>query len=155
MTRFLCVFTIGVLLSSTLFATNPSVEEEKVWSLEQDYWHFVQTNDLEHYRELWHPQFLGWPAFSPEPLGKDHITDWMTAHTAKGELLKSYHLETLAMQVVDNLATTTYRVRLVWVDKNGKEEPGAIRIIHTWLRNPRGTWQIVSGMSAPTNAEGR
>jgi ketosteroid isomerase-like protein len=131
-----------------------SADEEKVWSLEQAYWHFVQSNDLEHYRRLWHEQFLGWPSVSPEPLRKDHITDWMVAHTSKGESLKPYNLERLSVQVTDNIATSAYRVRLVWVEKNGNEQPGTLRIVHTWLRNAGGAWEIVSGMSAPTNAEG-
>ena len=154
MTRSVCVLTVNVLLSLALFASDRSADEEKVWSLEQAYWQFVQHNDMEHYRGLWHPQFLGWPSVSPEPLRKDQITDWITAHTSKGETLKSYDLERLVVQVTDNLATTTYRVRLVWVDKKGGEQPGSIRIIHTWLRNAGGQWEIVSGMSAPTNAEG-
>jgi ketosteroid isomerase-like protein len=130
-----------------------SADEEKVWSLEKDYWHFVQNSDLDHYRALWHPQFLGWPSISPEPLRKDHITDWITTHTGKGESLKSYDLERLTVQVTGDVTTTTYRVRSVWADRTGREQPGTVRIIHTWLRQG-GTWQIISGMSAPTNAEG-
>jgi len=56
--------------------------------------------------------------------------------------------------VTDKFATSTYRVRLTWADKNGAGQPSTIRIIHTWLHNAGGTWQIISGMSAPTNAEG-
>lgn len=154
MTRFLSPLLLIVLLASTLFASDQSADEEKVWSLEQDYWHFVQANDLDHYRGLWHPQFIGWPLMSPQPVRKDHITDWLTAHISKGDALKSYHLERLTSQVLDNLATTTYRLTAVWVGKDGKEQPATTRIIHTWLRNANGTWEIISGMSAPTNAEG-
>jgi ketosteroid isomerase-like protein len=153
-TRFACVLIMTVLFSGALFATDRSADEEKVWSLEQAYWQYVQDNDLKHYRGLWHEQFLGWPSVSPEPVRKDHITDWITAHTTKGESLKSYTLERLPVQVIDNIATTTYRVRLVWVDKNGREQAGTIRIVHTWLRNARGAWKIAAGMSAPTDAEG-
>jgi len=151
--RCVRVLTVAVLLSSTLLATNAS-DAEKFWSLEKAHWQFVQQNDLEHYRGLWHPQFLGWPYVSSEPLGKDHITDWITAHTSKGESLKSYSLERLLTEATDNVATTTYRVRMVWADKNGREQPGTIRVIHTWLRNAGGRWEIVSGMSAPTNSDG-
>jgi len=145
---------MAFLLSPTLFASDRSADEEKLWSLEQNYWHFVQSNDLQDYLELWHPQFLGWPSASPEPLRKDHIPDWIAAHTSKGESLKSYNVERLVVQVVDNVATTTYRVRMIWADKNGNEQPGTIRVIHTWLRDAHGSWEIVSGMSAPTNAAG-
>lgn len=153
MKRCLYALTVIVFVSSTVFGRNPSADEEKVWSFEQAYWQFVRQNDLERYRGQWHPQFLGWPYNSPEPMGKDHITDWITAHTSKGESLKSYSLTRLLVQMTENVATTTYRVRMVWVDKTGSEQPTTIRVIHTWLRTGR-TWEIVSGMSAPTNADG-
>jgi len=154
MTRIARPALVVVLLASALFAGQRSADEKEVWSLEQAYWRYVQANDLERYRTLWHKDFLGWPLSSPEPARKDQITDWITAHTSKGETLKSYDLEPLAVQVTDNLATTTYRIRLTWLDKTGASRPGSLRIIHTWVRNAGGTWQIISGMSAPTNAEG-
>lgn len=78
----------------------------------------------------------------------------MTDRAARGESLKSYSLEPLPIQILDNAATTTYRVKMTWGDKNRAEQPVTIRSIHTWLRNSDGAWQIVSGMSAPTDAEG-
>jgi hypothetical protein len=70
----------------------------------------VHANDLQNYRTLWHADFLGWPSLSPEPLRKNHITDWITDHSSKGETL-TYNLERLTTQVTDNFATVTYRVR--------------------------------------------
>jgi ketosteroid isomerase-like protein len=89
----------------------------------------------------------------PEPLRKDHITDWITSARSNGETLKSYDLERLSIQVPGNLATTTYRIRQRWVDKGGIDHPSVLRIIHTWLRDTTGSWRIISGMSAPTSAE--
>jgi ketosteroid isomerase-like protein len=66
----------------------------------------------------------------------------------------SRELERLTAQVTDNLATVTYHIHLNWLDKNGVAQPGTLRIIHTWLRSAGGTWQIISGMSSATNAEG-
>jgi ketosteroid isomerase-like protein len=114
----------------------------------------VKANDFERYLTLWHADFLGWPYSSPEPARKEQITEWVTAHTSKGETLKSYEVERLKAQVTDNYATVTYRVHLIWTDKNGTVKPGNLRLIHTWLRNADGRWQIISGMGAPTNAEG-
>ena len=113
-----------------------------------------QANDLQKFLTLWHTDFLGWPSTSPEPLRKDHITDWITAHTGKGESLQSYELEPISTQVTGGIATTTYRVRLRWTDKAGAGRPSTVRVIHTWVRSPTGIWQIISGMSTPTNAEG-
>lgn len=153
MNRIVRCAIIVALLAPALFAALPSTED-KVWSLEKAYWEYVKANDLQRYRALWHTDFLGWPTMDPEPVRKDHITDWIITHTSKGDTFKSYDLERLTTQVTDNLATVTYRVRLTWADKNGAGESSTLRVIHTWLRNVRGNWQIISGMSAPTNAEG-
>lgn len=150
---FGCVLFL-VLLNSVLFAAPPSADGEKVWSLEEAYWKYVKANDLQQYLGLWHSDFLGWPSVNPEPVRKDHITNWMAAHTSKGETLKSYDLERLTTQVTENVVTVTYRIRMTWADKNGTGQPVTLRIIHTWLRNAAGGWQIISGMSAPANAEG-
>ena len=155
MTRIGCSIVIGVLVTATtLFATPPSSDADKLWSLEKAYWEYVQANDLQRYRSLWHADFLGWPSVSSEPLRKDRITDWITAHTSKSETLKSYDLERLTLQVTGDIATTTYRIRMTWTDKAGAGHSTAVRVIHTWAREPGHAWQIVSGMSAPTNAEG-
>ncbi len=148
-----CVAAV-VLLAITLSASSPSSDEQKVWTLENAYWQYVQADDLNRYRALWHANFLGWPSVSPEPLRKDHITDWITAHTSKGENLKSFTLDELSIQVTGDVATTAYRIRQSWVEQNGTAHTSVIRIIHTWLRSATGSWQIISGMSAPTNSDG-
>jgi ketosteroid isomerase-like protein len=145
---------VVILLTPVLLGAQRSADEKEVWSLEDAYWQYVKANDLERYRTLWHADFLGWPINSPEPVGKEKITEFITAHTSKGESLKSYDLERLKAQVTDKYATVTYRVRFTWTDKNGTDKPGSLRIIHTWLHDAGGKWQIISGMGAPTDAEG-
>jgi ketosteroid isomerase-like protein len=153
--RFAACAIAAALLAPVVFSATPhSADGEKVWSLETAYWDYVKANELEKYRTLWHPDFLGWPSVSPAPLGKDHVTDWIAAHSSKGERLQSFELERLAVQVTGGLATTTYRVRLTWATNKGAGQPSTIRIIHTWLRGAGDNWQIISGMSAPTDAEG-
>ena len=155
MTRVAVLLLLVVTLMVAPLGAASNSDADKVWSLEQAYWRYVQAADLQGYRTLWNANFLGWPSVSPEPLGKDHITDWITAHSGQGEALKSYDLERLRIQVTGNLTTVTYRARLTWADKNGAAgEPTTIRILHTWLRQDHGKWQIISGMSAATNAEG-
>lgn len=143
-----------VLLAGPLFAGLPAEPEKEVWSLEDTYWRYVQANDLERYRTLWHGDFLGWPSSSPEPVRKAHISDWITAHTSVGERLKSYDLERLPAQAIGDYVTVTYRVRMTWVNKEGVDRPSSLRVIHTWLHNAGHRWQIISGMSAPLNAQG-
>ena len=154
MNKIASLAVTAVLLSSPLFAVQPAADEKEVWSLEDTYWRGVQTNDLERYRTLWHSDFLGWPSSSPEPVRKEHITDWITAHTSTGETLKSYDLERLVAQATGGDVTVTYRVRMIWVNKDGVDKPSNLRVIHTWVHNADHKWQIISGMAAPPNAQG-
>ncbi len=148
------LFCLLVVFAVPSLAQTQSADVEKVWSLEETYWKDVKANDLDHYRSLWHANFLGWPFVSPEPRRKSQITSWIIDHTSKGETLKSYELERLVLQQTNDLVTTTYRVRATWIDKSGAGSPQTTRIIHTWIKNGDGQWQIISGMSAPTNSEG-
>lgn len=147
---------VGLLLAAGLCqAQQGAKEEDAVWAREQTYWRAVQANNLDDYRALWRDDFLGWPATSPDPARKAQITDWITAHTAKGEHLKSYKLERLAVQVSGGLATATYRARSIWMNKDGAEQSGEMRILHTWRRDGDGTWRIFSGMSAPVGPQAK
>ena len=151
-----CIPVIALLLISTLCKSQQATKEEDgVWAREQAYWRAVQTNNLQDYRALWRDDFLGWPSTSADPARKAHITDWITAYTSKGEHLKSYALERLSVQVSGDMATTTYRARSTWVTRDGAEQSGVMRILHTWRREPDGRWLIFSGMSAPVNADGK
>jgi len=120
MNRIACPAIGAVLLAFPLFASQPSADEKEVWSLEDSYWRYVQANDLDRYRTLWHADFLGWPLSSPEPVRKERITDWITAHTSTGETLKSYDLQRLAAQASGDHVTVTYRVHMTWVNKDGE-----------------------------------
>lgn len=154
MKKFASAAISALPLAAPLFAAQPAADEKEVWALEDSYWRYVQSNDLEHYRTLWHSDFLGWPLSSPEPVRKAHITDWIAAHTSVGESLKSYTLERLAAQATGGYVTVTYRVHMTWSGKNDVKKPSNLRVIHTWLRTPGQQWQIISGMAAAPDAQG-
>ncbi len=137
------------LCPARLAAQQQSADEQAVWKLEHAYWEYVKAGDLEKYRELWHPSFVGWPSSSAEPVGKDHITDWITAFTQKGLKLRSYEQVPAASHATGDVVVTHYWLTEDWVDANGHGEPDTNRITHTWVRTPAG-WQIIGGMSAVT-----
>jgi ketosteroid isomerase-like protein len=144
-----------VVLAAAGFAQSVSNDEMQVWNSEKAYWEYVKANDLEKYRTLWHEDFVGWPYISASPVRKNHITDWITANTSKGVKLESYSIEQLAVQVTGDVAINYYRIKANWATNQGVEvRKDALRITHTWIRN-HGTWQIVGGMSAPVNGEGK
>jgi ketosteroid isomerase-like protein len=149
--------TISILLAltSAAFAQDSARDEAQVWNLEKAYWEYVKANDLQKYRALWHENFLGWPYVSSGPTGKDHITDWITANTSKGVKLRSYTIEQLAVRVTGDIAINHYRIKANWAaDETANVRTDALRITHTWIRT-HDTWQILGGMSAPVNAEGK
>ena len=71
---------------------------QAIWDLEDNYWRYVQDNNLSAYSGLWHKDFLGWPLVSPAPVRKDHITDWITSQTSKGLVFKSGEQKPAAIQ---------------------------------------------------------
>jgi ketosteroid isomerase-like protein len=146
---------ILLLLASTAFAQDSVKDQAEVWNLEKAYWEYVKANDLEKYRALWHEDFVGWPYVSSAPVRKNHITDWITANTSKGIKLQSYSMEELATQVTGDVAINHYRIKANWANKEGAEaRTDALRITHTWIRTGA-AWQIIGGMSAPMNADGK
>lgn len=144
-----------VVLATAAFGQDSAKDEAQVWSLEKAYWEYVKANDLEKYRTLWHERFLGWPSSSSSPARKDHIGDWITANTSKGVTLQSYEIEQLALQVTGDIAANHYRIKMTWSGPKPTDiKTEMLRIHHTWIRTGE-TWQIISGMSAPVNADGK
>ena len=115
-----------------------SSDESAAWKLEHSYWEDVKAVDLASYRALWHPNFVGWPSVSAQPVRKDHITDWITANADKGLHLKSYVLEPAASQATSNIVVTHYWMTSLWVDKEGHGDPHTSRITHTWMKVGKG-----------------
>ena len=148
--------TFLLALPAAALAADSSKDEAQLWGSEKAYWEYVKANDLEKYRALWHKDFVGWPFVSPEPVRKDHITDWITNNTSQGLKLQSYAIEQLAMHLTGDIAIDHYRMKSSWARVGTGElvRTDAMRITHTWIR-VNGAWQILGGMSAPVNAEGK
>jgi Domain of unknown function (DUF4440) len=145
----------GATASPTPMPLASRTDEMQIWDLEKAYWEYVKANDLEKYRALWHESFLGWPYSSSSPARKDHITDWITANTVKGVKLQSYDLEQVAIQITGNIAADHYRVKMTWSGPESTDiKTETLRIHHTWIRAGE-TWQILAGMSAPVNGDGK
>jgi ketosteroid isomerase-like protein len=162
MLNYRTVLVLGVLVC--LFAGAPAIasgetvqsnaseqvsnNEQTVWNLEHAYWDYVQANNLAAYVNLWHKNFLGWPAQSASPVGKDHITDWITSQTAKGLTLKSIEFKPARIQVTGDVAEACYWITFKWLDKDGNGAAHTLRITHTWLKDGK-DWRIIGGMSMP------
>src|SRR3954454_22892950 len=93
------LFASILLVNATAFAADTAAEEKKVWELERSYWQCVEKNDLPAYKNLWHENFVGWPAVSPVPVRKEGITDWITAQTSKGLTFKTDEFKPAELKV--------------------------------------------------------
>lgn len=151
-TQLLLILAIAGAVATTPASGQQTSNEQAVWKLETNYWEYVKALDLDHYKDLWHGNFVGWPSMDSQPARKDHITDWIGLYTAKGEKMQWFSLQQADSQATENLVVTHYWVTSRWVDKAGNGEPFTSRITHTWIKTTTG-WKIISGMSAlvPTN----
>jgi len=50
---------------------------EAVWKLEEQYWRYVQSGDVERYRRLWDEGFRGWPCKNQHTATKAEIGNWV------------------------------------------------------------------------------
>jgi ketosteroid isomerase-like protein len=144
--------TFLIISALTLCAATQSIaqqteNEKAVWKLENAYWEYVKALDMDRYKAVWHENFVGWPYSSSQPARKDHITDWIKAHTDKGATLAWFELKPAESQATENLVVTHYWLTSLWADKAGHGEPFTTRVTHTWIKTTNG-WQIVGGMSA-------
>jgi hypothetical protein len=80
----------------------------------------------------------------------------MKGNTSRGLTLQSYAIEQLAIKVTADIAINHYRIKLNWarIDNGEAARTDGLRITHTWIRTGD-TWQIIGGMSAPVNADGK
>jgi len=144
--RILILFFLPFCVAAPSIAQQTENEKD-VWKLENAYWDYVKALDLDHYKGLWHENFVGWPYSSSMPARKDHITDWIKVHTDKGATLAWSELKPADSRATENLVVTDYWLTSLWADKEGRGEPVTQRITHTWIKTPNG-WKIISGMAA-------
>jgi ketosteroid isomerase-like protein len=135
------------LCAATQSFAQQTENERAVWKLENAYWEYVKALDMDHYKALWHENFVGWPYSNSQPARKDHITDWITARTDKGATLVWFKLKPAESQSTENIVVTHYWLTSLWADKVGRGEPFTTRVTHTWIKTAKG-WQIIGGMSA-------
>ncbi len=142
--RSACALSLFLFFSSPSSAQELSPRQKEVWQMEELYWKDVKDANATHYMTLWHEDFLGWPSFSPHPVGKDGIAD-----TAAGWFagFVSYEFLEKSVRVTGDIGITQYAVRITRTAPDGQPATNITRITHTWLKT-KNTWQIIGGMSA-------
>lgn len=129
--------------ATTLRAVDPLTE---VWAREEAYWRFVAAGDVEHYLELWHPDFRGWPCAAEHPATKATIGDWVR-DIRDQHLTFTYKLQREGGTVVNGAVIVYYRTPMIYRYPDGKMqgESTTKKFTHTWLKTD-GVWQIIGGM---------
>ena len=121
-----------------------------MWQLEEDYWRYVSTGDVDAYVKLWHDDFVGWPCFEWKPARKGDIGKWVR-EIRDNKWKLTYQLKPLEMQefgrrhgssctMPPNTCTTTATAR------RAASTSGA-KFTHTWMKSGD-SWQIIGGMCA-------
>jgi ketosteroid isomerase-like protein len=137
------------MLTMPLVAGEMTPDEKAVWQLEEQYWVYVAKSDIDGYLTLWDDRFVGWPSFSPTPVGKESIGDWIRPLHADPEQKWEYTLEQKAVRSFGDVVVAHYLVNERWVSaKTGQvTRSQSVRITHTWKKRGN-AWVIITGMSS-------
>jgi ketosteroid isomerase-like protein len=143
----------AILLLAAVFASDASgiemsEEQRAVWTLEEAYWRFVQSGDVEAYETLWHDDFVGWPCHSRDPSDKSGIGSWVRDIRDNRWKLR-YQLEPLAFRSFDDVVVVHYAAEYVYDYGDGTSSGAGLwrKFIHVWKR-AGDDWKIISGMCA-------
>ena len=129
---------------------DPAADEKAVWNLEESYWKYVKNNDVKGYSTLWDENFVGWPGFSSEPVGKASIGDWIAPLHKNPAEKYDYELTRKAVRSFGDVVAVHYLVHDFYRSASTGEivrQLDQYRITHTWKRKGN-TWLIITGMSS-------
>ena len=142
-------FVAGFCLAFPITAEERSTDENAVWQLEEDYWRYVSTGNVDAYVQLWHDDFVGWPCFAWTPAGKADIGSWVR-DIRDNHWKLSYELKPLAVQDFGHdVVVVHYAAEYVYDYGDGTRSGAGLwrKFTHTWMRVGKG-WQIIGGMCA-------
>ena len=142
----------GVLLFlvSDASAQPLSEAQQDVWRLEEAYWDYVAANDIEGFKSLWHPDFVGWPGGAPAPVGVANIADWIEELHRDPARRYDYELRRVAVVPFGDDVMVTYYGQadyFILVGSGERRLDGYWKLTHTWKRDGD-HWQIIGGMAS-------
>lgn len=147
-----------VFYANAISAEQLTASELAVKKLEEDYWKYVENNDVESYSALWNVRFVGWPENSLTVAEVDTVADWIPK--LHKELYKpDFEIIWHAIRAFGDTVVTHYHFTLTGIDPNTGEavfiNDEVQKITHTWKRDGD-SWKIITGMSGdypPANIE--
>jgi ketosteroid isomerase-like protein len=145
----LAIMFAGLWLTPVLHAEERTSAERAVWQLEEDYWRYVSTGDVDAYVKLWHDNFVGWPCFEWNPAGKSDIGKWVR-DIRDNRWKMTYNLKPMAIQEFgDDTVVVHYAAEYVYDYGDGSRSGAGLwrKFTHTWMMTGA-RWQIIGGMCA-------
>lgn len=148
MTRLIWPALLATIASTAAVAIELDDRQEAVWQLEEAYWRYVSSGNVEAYVALWHDDFVGWPCFSWTPTRKVNIGSWVEEIRDNNWTL-TYELRPEAVQLFGDVAVVHYAAEYVYgyPDGTSKGKGEWRKFTHTWMKVGE-SWQIIGGMCA-------
>jgi ketosteroid isomerase-like protein len=150
MTRVTILSLLSVLaIAGTASAQTPTAQEQDeqtIWQLESAYFAHYAKGNIAALENLWHADFVGWPAQSLEPVHRAAARQ-SVMELLSGARIVSVTVRAQAIAVHGDVAVTHYFVDLDQEAPDGEIARSSFRVTHTWIRE-RGTWRVIGGMSA-------
>ena len=137
---------VGVASAQRSTTQRQSQDEQTLWRLEKAYFAHLANREFQALEDFWHPDFIGWPSHSPEPVGRSSAQRSLEDLMATVKKL-SVRLRPLAVTFHGDVTVVHYFIDLEQEDLDGQITEYSLRITHTWVRYD-GQWKILGGMSA-------
>ena len=140
-------FVVGAASAQMSTTKRQSQDEQALWDLKNAYFAHLANREFKALEDFWHPDFIGWPSYSSEPVGRNDAQQSLEDFAANLKEL-SVIIRPLAVTLHGDVAVVHYYIDVEQEDLDGKITEYSQPITHTWVRSG-GRWRILGGMSAP------
>jgi ketosteroid isomerase-like protein len=142
-----------------LFSLSPAMDaemrgntpEEEIWKLEEAYFTNLYRANYGGILALVHPQFLGWPANLPKPIGPEESAEFMKRLIPQPTPC-TIRIERAGLRQSGDTVLTQYVLHVDCPEASGTVRTQSSRITHTWTRQ-KGQWKLLGGMSVDIKKE--
>ncbi len=128
-----------------------NIVEEEIWKLEEAYFTNLYRADYGGILALVHPQFLGWPANLPKPIGQEESAEFMKRLIPQPTQC-IVRIERAGLQQSGDTVLTQYVLHVDCPEAPGMVRTESSRITHTWTRQ-KSQWKLLGGMSVDIEKE--
>jgi ketosteroid isomerase-like protein len=125
--------------------------EEEIWKLEEAYFTNLYRANYGKVLALVHPQFLGWPANLPKPIGREESAEFMKRLIPQPTPC-IIRIERAGLRQSGDTVLTQYALHVDCPEASGMVRTQSSRITHTWTKQ-KGQWKLLGGMSVDIRKE--